>query len=60
MKVNEIGTICECGLLTEIVPHSIGHPIQCYEYFSENLNTQITGPAQKRKVMRALNMEETS
>lgn len=29
-----------------------------HEYFSENLNTLITGPAQKKRVMKKLNMEE--
>lgn len=57
-KVNEIDTICECGLLTVLTSRNGGNQVQCLDYFSENLNTYITGPAQKRKVMSKLGLEE--
>ncbi len=47
----------ECGNLAMVLITNVAEPIT-YEYFSENLNTHITGPAQRRRVMREKNMEE--
>ena len=39
------------------IPKSQGRPV-VHEYFSESLNSMITSPKQKRKVMRDKGVEE--
>ncbi len=46
-----------CGTKPERVLSFDAKPI-VYEYFSENLNAQITGPKQKAQLLKEKNMSE--
>lgn len=55
LKISEIDTpvVCECGeSMRRTIPRNQGKPV-IYEYYSENLGTQITSPKQKKAVMEA-------
>ena len=47
-----------CGDQAEIVITSIAKPV-IYDYYSESLGAYVTGPKQKRDIMRIKNLEET-
>ena len=55
---NRNSMVCECGHLAKIAISIPARPV-IHEYYSENLNAQITGPAQKKRVMKAKGMEES-
>ena len=47
-----------CGRRAEIlIPRTQGRPV-VLGYFDENLNAKITGPRQKREVMRRMDVAE--
>ena len=48
---------CGCGTHAKIDISKGGKPV-VVNYFSEHLNRQITGPKQKKEVMREMNVEE--
>lgn len=51
---------CECGLKADRVwAFPQGRPV-VYEYFSENLDAQITGPRQKQRVMKEKDVSESN
>lgn len=47
----------KCRKQAELVISCTSKP-QFMEYYSENLGCQITGPAQKRRIMKAKGVEE--
>ena len=46
-----------CGEKAKLLVSKLARPV-IYEYFSENLNANITGPAQKKRLMKEKNMRE--
>lgn len=54
-RLSEICT--NCGALASIQISRTARPV-CHEYYSENLGAYVTGPAQKRRLMKAKNLEE--
>ncbi len=56
---NRGNEICsDCGGKAYIALSVTAKPI-IQEYYSDNLQAQITGPAQKKRLMRAKGLEET-
>jgi hypothetical protein len=50
--------ICdECGRMAKRILSKIAKPV-VMEYYSENLDAQITGPKQKSKIMKEKNVSE--
>jgi len=54
-RLNEKCTFC--GTKAKILISATARPVT-YEYFSENLDAKITGPKQRREIMKRKNMEE--
>lgn len=50
-------SICTCGRLAKIIISPTAKPV-IYEGYNEGLGTYVTGPAQKRRIMRDKNLEE--
>ncbi len=48
----------DCGQKARIVIRPTRIKPQIMEYFDEHLNAYITGPAQKKRIMREKNLEE--
>jgi hypothetical protein len=54
---NRDSEMCQCGKQAQRRFKLNAKPV-VMEYFSENLNAQITGPRQKSQVMKRLNVSE--
>ena len=55
--ISERGNEYCCGVQAKRLIVTSSKPV-IYEYFSENLNAHITGPAQRRKIMKERGVEE--
>jgi putative FmdB family regulatory protein len=54
-KRNDV--VCFCGEKPRIIISQTQRPV-IYEYYSEGLGEYITGPKQKRLIMKSKNLEE--
>lgn len=50
--------ICECGNTPEIIIKPLRVKPQIMDYFDEHLDAKITGPAQRRKIMKEKGLSE--
>lgn len=48
---------CNCGVKADLLISSPARPI-ILEYYSENLNDVVTGPEQKKRLMKEKGLEE--
>jgi putative FmdB family regulatory protein len=49
--------VCVCGKKAERKLQFISKPV-VYDYYSENLGAQVTGPRQRKRLMKMKNLEE--
>lgn len=52
-----VEAICDCGKLAKIIIQGISRPV-IYEGYNEGLGAYVTGPKQKKEIMRRKNLEE--